>query len=107
MVLKAKMGLKDKSESELEALLQRDKPLSLLETMHVLQTLIRDRHVEPRARHYKALIQANTSIAHGRPHAVRQLLEEMEDNNIAADSGTLHAALQVRDRSWKAKFIVA
>jgi hypothetical protein len=106
MKLKA-MGLKHKSESELEALLQRDKPLDFLETMHVLQILIQDRHVEPRARHYKALILANASTSYGRPHAVRQLLEEMEDNNIAADSGTLHAALRVRDRSWKAKFLVS
>jgi hypothetical protein len=107
MKMKVKIGLKHKSESELEALLQRDKPLGFLETMHVLQALIQDRHVEPRARHYKALILANTSTTYGRPHAVRQLLEEMEDNNIAADSGTLHAALQVRDRSWKAKFLVS
>jgi hypothetical protein len=107
MAAKAKMGLEHKSGSELEALLQRDKPLDFLATTQVLQALIRDRHVEPRARHYKALILANTSTTAGRPNAVRQLLEEMEDNNIAADSGTLHAALQVRDRSWKAKFLVA
>jgi hypothetical protein len=108
MGLEESTGFSHKSESELEALLQRsNKPLNFLATTQVLQALIHDRHVEPRARHYKAMIQANTDITAGRPHAVRQLLEEMEDNNIAADSGTLHAALQVRDRSWKAKFLVS
>lgn len=95
-VPKAYMGLESKSESELETLLQSDKSAGFFTTARVLRELIRDRHVEPRARHYKALILANADASCGKPSAVRSLLQEMEDNNIAADSGTLHAALQVR-----------
>ncbi|KAJ5215611.1 Pentatricopeptide repeat protein [Penicillium cinerascens] len=88
------MGLESKSESELETLLQSDKSAGFFTTARVLRELIRNRHVEPRARHYKALILANADASCGKPSAVRRLLQEMEDNNIAADSGTLHAALQ-------------
>ncbi|KAJ5053126.1 hypothetical protein NUH16_010186 [Penicillium rubens] len=61
----------------------------------ILRLLIRDRHVQPNARHYKALILANTDNERGSPQLVRGLLEEMENNGITADSGTLHGALQV------------
>ncbi|KAJ5123911.1 uncharacterized protein N7515_007736 [Penicillium bovifimosum] len=61
----------------------------------ILRLLIRDRHVQPNARHYKALILANTDNERGSPEIVRGLLEEMENNGITADSGTLHGALQV------------
>jgi pentatricopeptide repeat protein len=57
--------------------------------------LIRDRHVRPEVRHYRALILANSDAERGSPEVVRQLLSEMEKNGIPADSGTLHAALQV------------
>lgn len=87
--------LEEKPTSYLEALLQRDKTPNIRATTQVLRALIRDRHVQPRARHYKALILANTDSVRGSPEAVRGLLEEMEDNGITADSGTLHAALQV------------
>ncbi|KAJ5273347.1 hypothetical protein N7478_008472 [Penicillium angulare] len=63
-------------------------------TMQVLRALIRDRKVEPHARHYRALILANCDCKFGSPEAVRGLLQEMEENNITADSGTLHAALK-------------
>jgi uncharacterized protein (UPF0147 family) len=62
----------------------------------ILRLLIRDRHVRPNARHYKALIIANTDNERGSPQVVRELLEEMESNGVTADSGTLHGALQVR-----------
>ncbi|KAJ5780184.1 hypothetical protein N7457_005344 [Penicillium paradoxum] len=61
----------------------------------ILRLLIRDRHVQPNARHYKALILANTDNERGSPEIVRRLLDEMENNGITADSGTLHGALQV------------
>lgn len=61
----------------------------------ILRLLIRDRHIQPNARHYKALILANTDSERGSPEIVRRLLDEMENNGITADSGTLHAALQV------------
>lgn len=88
--------LEGKSISELEALLQKPKTLNIRATTPVLRALIRDHHVQPRARHYKALILANVDSVRGSPDAVRGLLSEMEENGIAADSGTLHAALQVR-----------
>jgi hypothetical protein len=66
----------------------------------ILRLLIRDRHVQPNARHYKALILANTDNERGSPEIVRGLLEEMEDNGITADSGTLHGALQVCYLGW-------
>lgn len=59
------------------------------------QVLIRDRQVRPTARHYKALILANCDYEFGSALAVQRLLDEMDLNNIAMDSGTLHAALQV------------
>ncbi|KAJ6135573.1 hypothetical protein N7512_000733 [Penicillium capsulatum] len=64
-------------------------------TTQILRTLIRDRHIRPTARHYKALILAHSDNERGLPEAVRNLLEEMEKNGVTADSGTLHAALQV------------
>lgn len=88
--------LEGKSASELETLLQTPKTPTIRGTSQVLRALIRDQHVQPRARHYKALILANIDPVRGSPDAVRGLLSEMEKNGIAADSGTLHAALQVR-----------
>ncbi|KAJ5324939.1 hypothetical protein N7476_003539 [Penicillium atrosanguineum] len=83
-----------KSQSDLEAILQGEENPGFVGTIEVLRSLIRDRHVEPRARHYKAMIQANTDNTLGNVNSVHHLLQEMEDNDIAADSGTLHAALQ-------------
>ncbi|KAL2820334.1 hypothetical protein BJX63DRAFT_311385 [Aspergillus granulosus] len=62
--------------------------------MQKLQHLIQDRRIRPSARHYKWLIQCNSDPQHGSPVLIRQLLLEMERNNIPLDSGTLHAALQ-------------
>ena len=70
---------------------------SILSATQILRCLIRDRHVRPELRHYKALILANSDAERGSPRTVRRLLAEMEENSIPADSGTLHAALQV----WK------
>ena len=64
-------------------------------TLQILRALLRDRQVRPHARHYKALILANSDCVRGNPDLVRGLLQEMEENGIAADSGTLHAAVQV------------
>lgn len=65
-------------------------------TLQILQTLVRDRHVRPGVRHYRALILANADPERGSPEVLRGLLSEMENNGIPVDSGTLHAALQVR-----------
>lgn len=90
-----------KSQSELEAILQGEENPGFVGTIEALRALIRDRHVKPRARHYKAMIQANTDNTLGSVNSVHHLLQEMEDNDITADSGTLHAALQVGYGSWK------
>ncbi|GAQ34730.1 hypothetical protein AtubIFM55763_001624 [Aspergillus tubingensis] len=67
----------------------------VLSATQILRVLIRDRHVRPEMRHYRGLILANSDPERGSPQAVRALLKEMEENGIPADSGTLHAALQV------------
>jgi hypothetical protein len=97
---KVQDDLLNKPDHALEALLQymADKQPNLRHTTQVLRLLIRDRHIRPTARHYKALILANTDCERGSPEIVRGLLEEMEENGITADSGTLHGALQVGDR---------
>ncbi|KAJ5753450.1 uncharacterized protein N7511_007603 [Penicillium nucicola] len=94
---KVQDDLLKKPDSALEALLQHmaDKQPNLRHTTQVLRLLIRDRHIRPTARHYKALILANTDCERGSPDIVRGLLREMEENGITADSGTLHGALQV------------
>lgn len=68
---------------------------NIVSATQILRILIRDRHVRPDARHYRALILANSDAERGSPEVVRQLLAEMEENGIPADSGTLHAAIQV------------
>ncbi len=87
----------EKSNDSLESLLQTEmaKKPNITSATNILRLLIRDRGVKPSARHYKALILANSDALHGSPMFVRNLLEEMEKQGIAADSGTLHAALQV------------
>jgi hypothetical protein len=92
--------LQHRSTSNLESMLQQviSKSPNMIATTAILRVLIRDRHVRPQVRHYRALILANTDGKHGSPDNVRKLLKEMEENGIAADSGTLHSALQVGKR---------
>ncbi|EAW14057.1 pentatricopeptide repeat protein [Aspergillus clavatus NRRL 1] len=89
-------NLEDRSTSELETRLQELATGSpkILSASQILRILIRDRHVRPEVRHYRALILANSDAERGSPDVVRKLLVEMEENGIPADSGTLHAALQ-------------
>lgn len=89
--------LQHKSEEWLERNLQYRvvKNPSIRGATEILRALIRDHGVKPKARHYKALILAHSDNERGSPDVVRSLLEEMEKNGIAADSGTLHAVLQV------------
>ncbi|KAN0077750.1 hypothetical protein V8E54_006054 [Elaphomyces granulatus] len=89
--------LQHRSTSNLESMLQQviAKSPNMIAVTAILRVLIRDRHVRPQVRHYRALILANTDGKHGSPDNVRKLLKEMEGNGIAADSGTLHSALQV------------
>ncbi|RLL98597.1 hypothetical protein CFD26_105161 [Aspergillus turcosus] len=90
-------NLEERSTPELENRLQELATGSpkILSASQILRILIRDRHVRPEVRHYRALILANSDAERGSPEVVRQLLSEMEKNGIPADSGTLHAALQV------------
>ncbi|GFF50929.1 pentatricopeptide repeat protein [Aspergillus udagawae] len=90
-------NLEERSTPDLENRLQELATGSpkILSASQILRILIRDRHVRPEVRHYRALILANSDAERGSPDVVRQLLLEMEKNGIPADSGTLHAALQV------------
>ncbi|CAG7947269.1 unnamed protein product [Penicillium nalgiovense] len=94
---KVQDDLLGKKNEGLESRLQyaMDNKPNIRHITQILRLLIRDRHVQPNARHYKALILANTDNERGSPRLVRGLLEEMENNGITADSGTLHGALQV------------
>ncbi|KAL2832960.1 hypothetical protein BDW59DRAFT_138972 [Aspergillus cavernicola] len=90
------MQLKDQTTPELETKLRKlasNKPL-VANAMQILRLLIRDRTIHPEARHYKWLMQSNSDPERGSPLIIRRLLEEMEENGIPADSGTLHAVLQ-------------
>lgn len=84
--------------SSLEPRLQAaaDRAPDLARIMRILHVLIRERHICPEVRHYRALILANCDPRRGSADQVRGLLAEMEPNGIPIDSGTLHAALQVR-----------
>lgn len=99
----------EKSNDSLETLLQTEmaKKPNITSATNILRLLIRDRGVKPSARHYKALILANSDALHGSPMFVRSLLEEMEKQGIAADSGTLHAALQVCHTRVEMNFLVS
>lgn len=96
--IKVSDSITRRTTEELETTLQRlsskAKP-NMQYTMQILRTLIAERNVQPRTRHYRALIQANADPELGSADNVRRLLREMEENAIAADSATLHAALQV------------
>jgi hypothetical protein len=63
--------------------------------IRIIRELIKNRGVEPQVQHYRAMILANIDAYRGSVAQVRSLLQEMEDNNIPIDSGTLHAALKV------------
>ncbi|KAL1992747.1 hypothetical protein VTN49DRAFT_3503 [Thermomyces lanuginosus] len=95
--IKVSDSITRRTTEELETTLQRlsskAKP-NMQYTMQILRTLIAERNVQPRTRHYRALIQANADPELGSADNVRRLLREMEENAIAADSATLHAALQ-------------
>lgn len=63
--------------------------------MQILQVLIRDRKIEPKARHYQALMLCNTNPQKGSSAVARDLLAEMEELRIPLNSDILHAALEV------------
>lgn len=98
-LVRVPQSISQKSTEELENYLNQvisEKSPKMLTVTAVLRALIAERHIEPKVRHYKALILANTDPRYGSPENIRWLLHEMEENGIAADSSTLHAALQVR-----------
>ncbi|PGH15731.1 hypothetical protein AJ80_05439 [Polytolypa hystricis UAMH7299] len=63
--------------------------------MALLRELIYNRGVKPSLQHYRAMILANCDAYLGTPSQVRNILEEMEENQIPLDSNTLHAVLKV------------
>lgn len=91
-------GLKQRTNGNLENTLQNvvEKCPSHSAALEVVTELVRNRHVLPETRHYRAMILANTQCIKGSAKQVEALLDDMEKNGIVADSGTLHAALKVR-----------
>ncbi|KAJ6014063.1 hypothetical protein N7540_008654 [Penicillium herquei] len=85
-----------KSDAMLESMLRNvtAKEPNIRSATQVLRSLIWDRKTPPHTRHYQALILTNCDPWMGSPNIVRNLLQEMEDHHITADSGTLHAALK-------------
>ncbi|KAL3474396.1 hypothetical protein BJX99DRAFT_178250 [Aspergillus californicus] len=90
--------LKSQSTQELEAKLGQiasdQENSKILAALQILRALIRDRGIQPEARHYKWLFQCFSNAERGSPILIRRLLSEMEENGILADSATLHAVLQ-------------
>ncbi|KAM5432125.1 hypothetical protein McanMca71_007866 [Microsporum canis] len=89
-------GLKQRTNGNLENTLQNvvEKCPSHSAALEVVTELVRNRHVRPETRHYRAMILANTQCIKGSAKQVEALLDDMEKNGIVADSGTLHAALK-------------
>lgn len=89
--------LSQKTEGNLENILQNvvDKLPNHTAALEVVTELVRRRHVRPQARHYRAMILANAQCIKGSAKQVEALLDDMEENGIVVDSGTLHAALKV------------
>ncbi|EFQ99497.1 hypothetical protein MGYG_08982 [Nannizzia gypsea CBS 118893] len=88
--------LSQKTEANLENILQNavDKLPNHNAALEVVTELVRRRHVRPQTRHYRAMILANTQCIRGSAKQVEALLNDMQENGIVVDSGTLHAALK-------------
>ena len=61
-----------------------------------VEHLIRERGEQPALIHYNALVRANADAEFGSAEVVRDLLAEMKQEGIVADSELYHGALQVR-----------
>ncbi|RFU30535.1 hypothetical protein B7463_g5759, partial [Scytalidium lignicola] len=61
----------------------------------LVEYLVKDRGEKPALIHYDALIRANSDAENGSVEAVRELLVEMKELGIGADSGLYHGVLQV------------
>jgi hypothetical protein len=62
----------------------------------LVEYLIRERGDKPGLIHYDALIKANADAEFGNAEVVKDLLVEMKQDGIIADSGLYHGVLQVR-----------
>jgi hypothetical protein len=62
----------------------------------LVEYLIRERGDKPGLIHYDALIKANADAEFGNAEVVKDLLVEMKQDGITADSGLYHGVLQVR-----------
>lgn len=91
----------NKSNADLEQQLQKvvGKRPNYVNALIIVRTLIEQRGVQPATRHYKALMLANSEPLRGSALQVRDLLKEMDEHGIVADSGILHAVLKVRRES--------
>lgn len=61
-----------------------------------VEHLIRERGEQPALIHYNALVRANADAEFGSAEVVRDLLAEMKQEGIVADSELYHGVLQVR-----------
>ena len=61
-----------------------------------VEHLIRERGEQPALIHYNALVRANADAEFGSAEVVRDLLAEMKQEGIVADSEFYHGVLQVR-----------
>jgi len=61
-----------------------------------VEHLIRERGEQPALIHYNALVRANADAEFGSAEVVRDLLVEMKQEGIVADSEFYHGVLQVR-----------
>lgn len=69
-----------------------------------MKYLICERGEKPALIHYDALIRANADAEFGSAEVVKDLLIEMKEERIAADSGLYHGVLQVRGHAEKSEF---
>jgi hypothetical protein len=61
----------------------------------LVEFLIREKGEKPALIHYDALIRANVDAEFGSAEVVKDILVEMQQEGIAADSGLYHGVLQV------------
>lgn len=93
----APKNLRNKSDTKLENFLQSvvERHPNHSAALRVVRELVEHRNIEPKPRHYKAMVLANVDNLRGSAIQVKMLLEEMDKSDIVLDSGTLHAAIRV------------
>ncbi len=87
---------RDTSTAELHSLLRRYAARGHISRVNELvERLIRERHEQPNARLYEALILVNVNREEGSAARVAALQEELTEEGLMTDNGICHAALKV------------